>query len=205
MSAASSSASMRCHSARSTFWNIDGCGSRLSVNEASRMVDQIEVPGLIDQHVALVPIAVADQAVEHLHPDELQRPGRRLRERQDLLPAAHAVEPQDRRTGETVDLPFDHDRDHVQLERLVELIRGNLRFVTLPEAAVIRGLQRLPGERASASTGLEHRASRLRHANGYIFEASDLGFGEALLDFSVAPLPDVYVVRWRCLQHQDGE
>ena len=120
---------------------LEGHARRRPPVEASRVIDQDQVAGRVDLHVALVAVDVDDEVVEDDHPAQLPRPGGRVgpgRIHHGLV--AHAVfHPELHRHQIAADRALDRRGHHVQPEHLVELVGGDLRSVAVVEVAEIAG------------------------------------------------------------------
>lgn len=87
--------------------------------EGPGVIDQNHVPGRILEPVPLVGVAVVDEIVEHLGPDELDGPvskmaGWRGWHATEIAEALRGTDPHDRRPKLPADSPLDLDRHHLQ-------------------------------------------------------------------------------------------
>ena len=155
------------------------------------MVDQEEVPAVVDEQVALVPVAVADEVVPHLHPDHVAVPAWRLRRAQRFLPRSDVFQPEDGGAGIALDAAFHRDRHHAEPQELVQLVGGDLRLVAVPEPLVDPGRQDLPGERFAQPARFDVGPLRLCHPDWHLLDLHDRGRPEELFELRLAALPDL--------------
>ena len=101
--------------------------------EGAGVVDQNRAPGLITQQVPQVPVPVADERVEHRHPRQLLVPRGPVRVAWWCIALPHVddvLNPQRGRTRAALHLPFYCGWNHVEFQKPVELVRGDLSLVT---------------------------------------------------------------------------